>query len=171
MNYELPKLKAEIKIPDSYKPVDNIDINRIISRPDDIGFREEMLNFYKTNPKTKLLIDTLNPYSFIMISEISEYVPIDSNSFYGTIEYERNRSSSSPAVEDSTYYVGSKIDSVPNFKFLTSKYERKLNGRHRFSHLFIISSKNKTLGISFYSPTDEKRKVMRYIKTIKERKV
>lgn len=167
MNYELKKLGAVIKIPDSYKPVTEKDIERIIYKKRDSGFKNDLLRMCRLNPKCEFLIDTLNPYKFIMTSEITPYFKIDSNAFYFTIDHEPSISSSSPNISDSVYYVGSKMGSFSDFKFIESKYLRKLNAYKRISYNYMISSDKKIIGIGFYSP--EEQDVRRFINTIKKK--
>lgn len=167
MNYDLKKLGAVIEIPDSYKPVTEKDIERIIKKKNDLGFKNDLLRILHLNTKCEYLVDTLNPYKFIMTSEITPYFKIDSNAYYFIIDHERSISSSSPKVEDSVYYVGSKMGSVADFKFIESKYLRKLNAYKRINYSYMISSGKKIIGFAFYGP--EEQDVSRFINTIKKK--
>jgi hypothetical protein len=166
MNFDLKDLNAIIRIPSLYKSVDEKEIGRIINKENDFQFRDELLAFIIQNPNDNVLIDTVNPYKYILVSSITPYIVIDSNSFYYTIDHERSISCSKPN-NDSTYYVGSKMGIIGNFKFIESKYQRAREGRQRIGYTYIISSEAKTIGISFYSP--EIQDVRQYINTIKKK--
>ncbi|MEO7214722.1 hypothetical protein, partial [Mucilaginibacter sp.] len=120
--YNLKEIGAVIKLPASYKAADRNNIDRLINKQADENIKNEFTKRLLSDTGSKLLIDTLNPLKFIFISKITPYAPIDSNSFYFIIDHERSRSSSKPDINDSTYYVGSKMGSVSGFKFMESKY-------------------------------------------------
>jgi hypothetical protein len=133
MDYELTELGAVIKIPDSFKSVTEKDIVGIVFKENDLELKNDLLKVYKLNPKCKFLIDTLDPYKFIMTAEITPSFKIDSNALYFIIDHERSISSSSPNINDSVYYVGSKMGSIAGFSFIESKYLRKLNAKKRIN--------------------------------------
>lgn len=167
-SHELKNLEATIHLPNIYKAVKENDIERIISLEGDSTFKNELLGFYVLNPEDELLIDTLNPYKFITISEIKPHVTIDTSTFYLIIDHERSISSSNSNVVDSTYYVGSKMGSVAKMKFIESKYMRQdSSGKKRIGYTFLISNEAKTIGIRFISPKEEN--VIQYINSIKKK--
>ena len=168
ISHELKNIEATIQLPNVYKTVKANDIERIISREGDSTFKNELLEFHVSNPEDELLVDTLNPYKFITISNIKPPVTIDTSFFYLIIDHERSISSSNSNVVDSTYYVGSKMGSVGKMKFIESKYLRQdSNGRKRIGYTFLISNEAKTIGIRFYNPEEEN--VFQYINSIKKR--
>ncbi len=154
MNYNLKEIGAVIKLPNSYKLADKNNIHRIVHQQTQEKIKDELTKWLLSGPG-ELLIDTLNPYKFIIVSKITPYVPIDSNSFYFVIDHERSLSSSKPNINDSTYYVGSKMGSIAGFKFMESKYRRTSNNNMRIAYSYMISSKEKTIGIGFYSPAEQ----------------
>jgi len=164
MNLELKELDAIIKLPGQYKSVEVTEIGRIIYN--DSLFRDELLAYLFQNPDDIVLIDTVNPYRYIVVSSITPYIVIDSNTFYYLVDHERSFSGSSPD-SDSTYYVGSKMGSLGPFKFIESKYQIASNGRRRIGYSYILSSEEKTMGISFYSPGVQD--VRQYINTIQKK--
>ena len=167
MNYDLKKIGAIISLPNSYRLVDSNQLDLIVNKKDDEAFKGELKDFYIKNPNKQLLIDTLNPYNFILLSVITPYVPIDTNTLYFVIERERSLSSSSPNVSDSAFYVGSKMDSISNFKFIVSKYKRTKFNKKRIGYNYMISTDRKTIGIAFYSP--EEQETRPFINSIKLR--
>jgi len=87
---------------------------------------------------------------------------------YVLLDNERKKSSSGPEVNDSTYFVGARIDSTSSFKFIEFKYTRKSGNKHRTGYTFMISNNTHTSGISFFSP--EEQDVRKYLKTIAKKK-
>lgn len=166
VDYDLRELDATIRIPGLYKSVDGKEAGRIINKEYDSEFRDELSDYIIRNPDDQMLIDTLNPNKFIVVSAITPYVVIDNNSFYYTIDHERSISGSKQS-NDATYYVGSKMGSVGTFKFIESMYRRAAGGRLRIGYTYLISSEAKTISISFYSP--EKQDVRQYINTIRKK--
>ena len=162
--FELDSINATIELPRSYKVVNEIEIKTIINKVEDTLFRNELLSFIMLNSEDILLVDTLNPYKFILISDIKPRIEIDSTSFYYIIDKERQKSCTEPKV-DSTYYIGSKIGNYNGIKFIESKYLRYDNNkRQRFGYVFVITSEQTSIGISFFSPEDQETE--KYIESI-----
>jgi hypothetical protein len=166
MNYKLKEIEAVIKLPNSFKPIGQEDVLRAIDKKKDPGFKNGALQFQQLNPNSEMLIDTVDPYKFIMISKITPYAPIDSNSFYFLIDRERSRSSSKPDINDSTYYVGSKMGAIGAFKFIESKYKRTSNNMTLVVYSYMITSDKKSTGIAFYGPKEQDVRV--FVNSIKK---
>ena len=139
-------------------------MDRMLSDKSDVNYKNELLNFSQTNAGVEFLIDTLNPYKFILIKEKVSYVKIDTNTLYLIVDKERRQSSSTPDIMDSIFYVGSRIDSIANFKFIESKHNRKSGTKQRIGYSFVISTDTHTTGISFYGPQEQE--AVKYIQTI-----
>ena len=165
-DFELHSLKATLQLPISYKVVNDKGISAVINKVEDSQFRSQLLSLLKQNPEDILLVDTLNPYYYILISDITPSIEIDSNSFYYIIDKERLKSCTEPKI-DSTYYVGSKMGESNGIKFIESKYLRYDNKkRQRIGHVFLLTSEQTTTAISFFSP--EEQNATKYIETIKK---
>lgn len=169
MKYDLENLSATIELPDTYKPVNKERLDRILVWKEDDQFKNELLAYLRKKKSFKSLIDTLNPYKFIFIDEKVAYVKIDTNSMYLLIDSERKKSSSRPGVNDSTYFIGSRIDSNSSFKFIESKSNRKSGAKRRFGYTFVISNNTHTSGIAFFSPKEQDAR--KYVKTIAKKKI
>ncbi|MCF8372741.1 MAG: hypothetical protein K9H64_14045 [Bacteroidales bacterium] len=153
-----------IKIPSVYKKVEESDIRKFINQKEDELFRDELLNFASQNSEDLLLLDTLNPFKFILISEIIPSIQIDSIMFWLIIDQEREKSCNEPKP-DSTYYVGSKLKILKNIKYIESKHvSHDRFNRQRVGYSFIISANNKTVGIGFFGP--EEQDISNYINSI-----
>lgn len=164
LEYNLETLRATIKIPASYSPVSKERLNRILYHKEDQGFKEELLGMMQRKKNIKLLIDTINPNKFILITEKVSCIKIDTISMYILLDSERKKSSSRADVNDSTYFVGSKLDSIRSFKFIEFKHTRKSRNRRRIGYTFVISDDLHTSGISFFGPEDQDAR--KYVKTI-----
>lgn len=164
LEYDLETLGATIKLPNTYVPVSQERLDRILNHKEDQRFNDELLGVIQRKKNVKMLIDTINPYKFILITENISYVKIDTLSMYIQIGDERKKSSSRADINDSTYFVGSRLDSIGSFRFLECKHTRKSGNRRRVGYTFMISDNAHTSGISFYSPEDEDAR--KYVKTI-----
>ena len=162
--YNLEALGATVKLPGTYSPVNKERLNRILNHKEDQGFKDELLSLIQRKKNIKMLIDTINPYKFILITEKVSYVKIDTILMYIQIDDERKKSSSRADVNDSTYFVGSRLDSIGSFRFIESKHTRTSGNRRRIGYTFMISDDAHTYGISFFSP--EEQDARKYVKTI-----
>lgn len=162
--YNLETLGATIKLPGTYSPVNKERLNRILNHKEDQGFKDELLDLIQRKKNVKMLIDTINPYKYILITEKVSYVKIDTILMYIQIDDERKKSSSRADVNDSTYFVGSRLDSIGSFRFIESKHTRKSGNRRRIGYTFMISDDTHTSGISFFSP--EEQDARKYVKMI-----
>lgn len=164
LEYDLETLGATIKLPNTYVPVSQERLDRILNHKEDQRFKDELLGVIQRKKNVKMMIDTINPYKFILITKNISYVKIDTFSMYIQIDDERKKSSSQADINDSTYFVGSRLDSIGSFRFLESKHTRKSGNTRRVGYTFMISDNAHTSGISFYSPEDEDAR--KYVKTI-----
>lgn len=164
LKYDLEPLKASIKLPGTYSPLNKGRLDRILNHEEDQGFKDELLSLVQGNKNIKVMIDTINPYKFILIEEKVSYVRIDTMAMYILIDSERKKSSSRADVSDSIYFVGSKLDRIGRFRFIESKHTRKSGNRQRIGYSFIISDDAYTSGISFFSPEEQDSR--KYITTI-----
>jgi hypothetical protein len=162
--YNLETLGVSIKLPRTYRPVNKERVDRILNHKEDQGFKNELLSLIQRKKNVKMLIDTINPYKFILITEKVPYVKIDTISMYIQIDDERKKSSSRADVNDSTYFVGSRLDSIGSFRFIECKHTRKSGNRRRIGYTFMISDDAHTSGISFFSP--EEQDARKFVKTI-----
>lgn len=157
-------LRATIKLPNTYLPVSTERLNIILNQREYQQFKDELLDLIQRNKNVKILLDTINPYKFILIKENVSYVKIDTVSMYTLIDNERKKSSPRTDINDSTYFIGSRLDSVGSYRFIESKHTRKSGNRGRTGYTFIISDNAHTSGISFFSPEDQDAR--QFVKTI-----
>jgi len=164
LEYNLETIRATIKLPDTYGPVSKERLDKILNHKEDQRFKDELFGLIQAKKNVKMLIDTVNPYKFILITENVSYVKIDTTSMYIQIDAERKKSSSRVDINDSTYFVGSRLDSIGSFKCMESKHTRRSGNRRRNGYTFMISDNAHTSGISFFSPEDQDAR--KYVKTI-----
>jgi len=164
LEYDLETLRATIKLPNTYGSVSKERLDKILNHKEDQRFKDELLGLIQRKENVKMLIDTINPYKFILITENVSYVKIDTTSMYIQVDDERKKSSSRVDINDSTYFVGSRLDSIGSFRFIESKHTRRSGNRWRTGYTFILSDNAHTSGISFFSPEDQDAR--KYVKTI-----
>ncbi|MGM9475741.1 hypothetical protein ACS5PU_04890 [Pedobacter sp. GSP4] len=162
----MKNLKATISIPASYQLVNKERLDRVLPEKQDEGFKNELLNQSLTKPKLIFLIDTLKPNRYMMIQDQVPYTKIDTLTLYLLIDDERKKSSSTPEVNNSTFFVGSRMDSIKNFRFIESKHKRRSGNQTRIGYTFLISSDKNTTGISFFG--NEEQNARAYVKTVKK---
>ncbi|MGK0448395.1 MAG: hypothetical protein ACJA2M_002185 [Polaribacter sp.] len=153
--FNLKSLNTTIELSSSYKIVGKKELSAVVYKEQDSQFRTELFGFLEQYPDDVLIVDTLNPYKFIVISDIKPSFKIDSIAFIYLVSKARLASSSEPKI-DSTYYVGSRMGETNGLKFLESKYQLYDGiNRQRISYSFIITSKQTTIQIVFNSPKDQ----------------
>jgi hypothetical protein len=153
--FNLKSLNTTIELSSSYKIVGKKELSAVVYKEQDSQFRTELFGFLEQYPDDVLIVDTLNPYKFIVISDIKPSFKIDSIAFIFLVSKARLASSSEPKI-DSTYYVGSRMGETNGLKFLESKYQLYDGiNRQRISYSFIITSKQTTIQIVFNSPKDQ----------------
>lgn len=152
---KIPHLRASIQLPSSYVSIDKIKLNLKDS------LFQKLTN---RNKKQTILVDKSNHNNFILILPVT-YQKIDSLSFYLLIDNQRKISSKKIAI-DSIFFIGSKMDSIGKFKYIISKYQGiKKNNRDLIVKSVVVSSKTKTVGISFFS--EKNQDIRPFLYTIK----
>lgn len=83
-------------------------------------------------------------------------VEIDSNSFYYSIYFQR-KNFNKKYDNDSAYFLGSKMGSVGDIKYIDSEYIKSSEDSiiQCIYNSYIISTIDKLLGICFYSPYEQ----------------
>ena len=167
-DYDLSYINASIKIPTSYVSIDPDTLKDRISKIKNSSYPTNAINSVFNKPGTILLADTTNYHKLILISPLKNFIEIDSNSFYLIIDYQR-KTYNKMYDDDSAYFFGSKMGSVGSLKYIDSQYLK--SGQDSIIQCiynsYIISTDNKSLGISFYSPYEQD--VSRFINSIEKK--
>jgi hypothetical protein len=155
-NYYLEYINATIKIPASYINMDHDTIVKRVSQRMDSSYVNYLIKTVLNKQGSTILADTTNYHKIILISPISNYVEIDSNSFYYSISYQR-KNFNNMYDNDSAYFFGSKMGSVGDIKYIDSEYLKSSEDSiiQCIFNSYIISTIDKSLGICFYSPYEQ----------------